>query len=760
MFGLSLVREKHLSKLIETVSTYERTLEDIGWINMSSDPINNQNALIGEGFHKMLKRVKVYYYNNPLAGHWVHLTTSFVFGEGISKPKAKDEKIQTEVIDPFWDDPDNRLSLSSYIAQQLLCNKVQYEGNLFFIMFDDEVGNVKVRILNTDEVVDIIRSDDDAMRPLFYKVKNNKSKYNFASDSYEMASTDFIYFPDKDITNPEDYGVPKNKLRLDARVYHVKINCDINDKFGVPELYRGIDWMKAHKDMSGDLATLIKALSKFAWKKKVTGTQAQVNTIAGAMRTNASLNNIRNSAGQTQVENQSVDLEAMDIKTGGTDINIKGMREMKLMICAASGLFEHYFGDPSTGNLATAKSMELPMVKKFVNYQSLWSEIYVTIFKYIIGLKISLGILSGSEEEDTKSGRMIYKYSGDDGIDTDFPPILETDLQPLAGALSTAKDKGMITDELAAEIFMLALNVNNIDEEMEDLKAETAQKKAESQKNQLDTIKAQQGVFPGKPGLQESGKKACGCKDPLHEAISTPDKPTRFIRKGNFVQQRMNGYRKSLASHFGEFRKKIEKNVDFSESNGKFVGTVKNLDKHLTALKEGMNKAAKAYFPVAIDIGSKFVQSHMKNVKESLFEAEVTKKPKLLESMLAWNAGYIADSLMPDMEKRITEAVRNAYDSEDELFKAVNEAVDVFEPRIEQYVGAFWTVEETAVKEAGAGSGLMVNFAGADDESSCDECQEAVDNSPYPIDQAPVPGTLQCLGRCRHALQIIEGDEA
>ncbi len=708
----------------------------------------------------MLKRVKVYYYNNPLAGHWVHLTTAFVFGEGISTPKAKDDKIQTEVVEPFWNDPDNRIALSSYLAQQLLCNKLQYEGNLFFLLFDDEVGNVKVRILNTDQVVDIIKSEEDGMRPLFYKVKNLKSSYNFSSDSYSMTQEDFIYYPDKDLTNPKDYKVPVNKLRLDARVFHVKINCDINDKFGVPDLYRGIDWLKAHKDMSGDLATLIKALSKFAWKKKVKGTQAQVNTIAGNMRTNSSLSNIRNSAGQTQVENDAVDLEPMDVKAGGTDINIKGMREMKLMVCAASGLFEHYFGDPSTGNLATAKSMELPMVKKFVNIQSLWSEIYTTIFQYIIGLKISLGVLSGSEEEDTKSGRVIYKYNGEDAIDTDFPPILETDLAPLSQALSTAKDKGMITDELAAEIFMLALNVNNIDEEMIELKAETKQKKADATTESLNTIKAQQGLFNknGNNGLQEGAKKPCGCNDPLNEAISSPDKPTRFARKGNFVLQRMNGYRKSLASHYGEFRRKVQKNIDYSESGGKYVGTVKNLDKHLTSLKEGMNKAAKVYFPIAIEIGTKFVQSHMTKdkIKESLFEAEVTKKPKLLADTLAWNSGYIADSLIPDMEDRIMESVKQSYESEDALLTGVNEAVDSFESRIEQYVGAFWTVEEKAVKEAGAGSGLMVNFVGADDESSCQDCIDAVSGNPYPIDQAPVPGELQCLGRCRHALQVVD----
>lgn len=761
MFGLKLVNDKTLTRLLETVTTYERTLEDIGWINLSTDPTNGQNALIGEGFQKMLKRCKLYYYNNPLAGHWVNMTTAFVFGEGISSPKAVDDKIQTEVVDSFWDDADNKLAVTSYVAQQFLCNKLQYEGNLFFLMFDDDLGNVKVRVLNTEEIEDIIRSEDDRMRPLFYKIKNKSTKYNFVSDTYESSLADYIYYADKDVSNPESFGIPKNKLRLDARIYHVKINCDINDKFGVPDLYRGLDWMKAHKDKAGDLATLIKALSKFAWKKKVKGSAAQVQSIAGAMRTTASLNNIKNTAGQTQVENEAVELEAVDVKTGGTDINIKGMREDKLMVCAASSIFEHYYGDPSTGNLATAKSMELPMVKKFVNMQSLWTEIYKTMFEYIISLKVSLGLLSGSEKEDTKSGRMEYVYSGDSDVDTDFPPILEADLQPLANSLGMAKDKGMITDELAAEIFMLACNVNNIDEEMTKLVAETAQKEAKAQKNQLDLIAAGKGqpFGGGNVPVKESHKHS---NDPLNEAIDTPDKPTRFNRKGVYVLQRMNGYRKALASHFSDFKRKVQKGIEYDVAeNGNVVGNIKGLDKSINNLGDGMKKAAKAYFPIAIDIGTKFTQSHMKKdkIKDSLYEAN-RKAPNLLRDTLAWNAGYIDDSLLPDIEGRIMDTVKQVYDSKEALIEAVLLSVDVFEPRIEQYVGAFWTVEEKAVKEAGAGSGLMVNFAGADDDGSCQECADAVALSPYPIEQAPVPGELTCLGRCRHALQIIEGSDA
>lgn len=115
MFGINIVRTKKLQELVEENSVYRRSLEDIGWINVSLE--NDQTKLFGEGFKKMLNTCKIYYYRNPLAGHWVNLTTDFVFGEGVSKPKAKDEAIQ-EIVDSFWDDPDNKMTLTTAQGQK------------------------------------------------------------------------------------------------------------------------------------------------------------------------------------------------------------------------------------------------------------------------------------------------------------------------------------------------------------------------------------------------------------------------------------------------------------------------------------------------------------------------------------------------------------------------------------------------------------------------------------------------------------------
>ena len=73
MFGLKLINDKQLDALKETVNVAQRAIEDMGWINLSSDD-GNINNLIAGGFKKMLQRVKLYYYNNPFPPGQAFLT--------------------------------------------------------------------------------------------------------------------------------------------------------------------------------------------------------------------------------------------------------------------------------------------------------------------------------------------------------------------------------------------------------------------------------------------------------------------------------------------------------------------------------------------------------------------------------------------------------------------------------------------------------------------------------------------------------------
>lgn len=747
MFGIKILRDKDFSALREELTIAQRTLEDIGWVNLNALS-DSENLLISGGFKKMILRSKIFYYNNPLAGNWVNLTTQFTFGEGISIPTCKDKDI-TEIIQDFWNNPDNKKCLTSFQAYQLLSNKLQYEGNLFFMLFDDEEGDVRVRVLNTEDVQDIICDDDDRNRPLFYKVAVKQRKYDFRNHSFENPADKTVYYADIQNADPLRYGVPPNNLAQDVRIYHVKINADINDKFGVPELYRGLDWMQAHKDMSSDMATFVRALSQFAWKMKVKGGQTKVNSIRDALATKSSLSNIANSVGRTRIENEGADMQSIPTPTGGVKNMSDGLEKMNLMVCAAAGIPYHYFGDPSSGNLATAKTMELPLIRKFVTYQKLWESIFTTILDYQIDRKIALGLLSGSYSIDQKTNREVIETTLERTLDIDFPPILEEDLNTYADAMSKAKTSKLVGKKLAATLFMTAANVNNIEQEIKEIEGEGG----------FDDPDPIHMGMPGFPPVDPSKKVDPKQKNKVKESSDPqkdiPNPADRFKRKINFTEQRMNGYRKALFANYKLLNKEINESIMVEELSGVATGTVRDLDVIVRRFTSRMKESARKFFPVAIDIGERFIRAELTDRKYTLRE-DSGRARDTYDNAITWNDTFVDESLGVAIENKVSDAMKKPYDNKKQFTEAVNTAAGSFNGRIEQYVGAFWTVEEMAVREAASGFGVMANFVGPDDSHTCPGCESAVAGNPWLMDDAPLPGMQECHGLCRHALQIID----
>ena len=756
LFGFKFVKQSEHDSLIESMTLLQRTVEDLGWNNLGLDQENESKVLLGADFNQILLRSKKMYYNNPLAGHWINLTTGFTFGEGLSLPTAKEPKIQ-EVIDEFWKDPDNKLSLTSFQAQILISAKLQYEGNLFFVLFVDEEGMVRVRILDTTEIRDIIKLDGDRQRNAFYKVSSYNRKFDFASGAFGIGRNDWKIYADKDTPDEviKQANIPSDRFVPDAKIYHVKINTDINSKFGIPELHRGNDWISTHKNMAGDLATIISSLSKFTWKKKIKGSAAKVNAIKTAMSTKTDLSNKGPAAGSMQIENEGINLEAMKTPTGGVAIARDGLRQMLLMVSAASGIFEHYFGDPSTGNLATAKSMELPMIKKFANRQKLWTSIYSEILQYQVDQKIAVGKLSGSVEYNAKTERVIIETDLDRVIDIDFPPIVEEDLKATAEALTIAKDSKLVCSKTAAQIFLNSANQNNIDEELEKIEKESAEN--DNKEEEEGDVEKDKAILAAELLAKAKPKTD---KTLLEEAIDTPgdDNAKRLAGKNKYAEHRMNSYRKALAGNFYRFRSNVMSSLVSDGSEDQVVGNIPDLKPKIKTFTDDMQSSAKKFFPEAINIGSQFLVKHLSKAKaeQKLKLTEASKDiNKLLGERLDWNNKYLTEGFAPAIETKLLDTLRQPY-KDDRLLRAkVGESLATFDSRVEQYVGAFWTVEESAVRATGKGSGLMVNFAGPEDADNCAGCASAIASNPHLIDDAPLPGEQDCLGRCRHALQVI-----
>jgi hypothetical protein len=445
------------TQLREAVTDLERELEDLGWYSLSGAGSDTEFKL--DDRRKLLKKCYLYWRKAPLAGAVTRMMADFTFGQGLATPKVEDPKAQ-EFISGIWDDPDNQRILFGHQAQQLVNNKLWYEGELFIVHFFAKDASVRLRLLNASEIEDIITDPEDRNTPLYYKRMPRRRRYDFPSHTW--APTDLTAQPEyhADIGLADWLEDPENKKRArkaglvdqatkPGEVMHVKVNCDVNDLRGIPPLYRSVDWVKAHRTMAGDLATFIKALSIWAWKKKVKGGSGIVS--AAKARFHTDLDNLTNpppATGSVHVENLASDLQPINTPTGGATLHSQGLRAMVLQVAAASGIMEHYFGDPSTGNLATATSMELPMVKLFMSNQQLWRDIYLRILRE--------ALRRGGFDRGGKLPE----------IEIEFPPILSREVASYVHAVVEAGMMGYLDGPVASELIMRALGVKDIEKEL------------------------------------------------------------------------------------------------------------------------------------------------------------------------------------------------------------------------------------------------------------------------------------------------------
>lgn len=731
---------KTFGKLREDIQLLQRQVEDIGWTRIGTDQ-NDIRSLLGLSMWDIIARSRRGWITNPLTGHAVNLTTWFTFGQGISEPTAADERVQA-VISDFWNDEDNKRWLTSPTAQEQLSNKLQTDGQVFFLLFVNRMtAQTKVTVAEPLSIQDIIRNDQ-TLRNLFYKQMIFQGEYNYTTGNYvpSFNGNNFRFVPDIGIADPDAAAdIPLDKRAwddaTDVFIYHLKVNCDIRDKWGMPETFRSQDWTNAHKDMSEDMATLIRSLATWAWKKKVNGTQGQINTLKSNLQMVQNQSVPRSVTGGVQIENANVDLQPIPTPTGGANIHETGLRLLLRMSAIGYSIFEHYFGDTGTANLATATAMELPMLKKFQARQTMWEGAYDKILSFVIGRAVIVGTLPGEAYINERENRWVIESPLDLGTDIDFPPILDSDLVKLKDAYAGAAEAKLISKEGAARQFMLGAGINNIEDELIQIKKESAEDDAKAPPVDGDDPLADDPIpVPTK----ESSAKAA---------------EDRLMRKIALLKRGQGAYDRVLVSILSRFSESIAKRAKTLGPAGSVGVSFTDLSGELEVLAEDMQKAARKFFPEAVRMGAKFVYAHLKpDQKAKMTESS---HQSFLEDRLTWNARAVSGSLIPSIRAKIEQVTAAEFASPEAARAAIKDSVGSFAGRVSQYAGAYWTVEEKAVKEFGTQFDMMVNFIGPDDDATCEECAAYVNGGPYPIAEAPVPGEdTVCRGNCRHALQI------
>jgi len=495
------VERNNAELLRESVAQLELQLEDEGWRQIAA---GSEYEFSPSGLRKIMQLSRLMFLKNPLINRAVTLQAMYVWGQGCTVT-ADDEVLQA-TVDEFLNDPRNQAELTSHQARTMKEQDLQVLGNLFFALVDDmSTGAVVVRTIRPEEIEEIITDPEDAKSPWSYKRTWTQRKLSGQVESRTA------YYPALGISE-EARGQLQAQFPsiLTTPVLHVRVGGLSDMRMGVPEVYQAIDWARAYKGFLEDWASINKALARFAWNLKTPGGQKAVaaaktrlNTTVGSGSTLAE-NNPPSTTGATFVTSGA---EMTPMKTSGATTSAEEGRRLLLMVSAATGMPETFFGDVSTGNLATAKSLDRPTELKFRDRQELWKGVLQTILGYVVdrSSRAANGKMRDADP-NTKAG-----------IQITFPPILEHDVnQQIAAIVSAAtldgkSVAGTVPLETVARLVLTALGVPDVETVVAAVVAADEEKQARAE----DMAARMQGQPPQPAGTGQAGGAAA---DPVAEA--------------------------------------------------------------------------------------------------------------------------------------------------------------------------------------------------------------------------------------------------
>jgi hypothetical protein len=408
--------EQILQEATQTVEQ-ELALEDAGWINLSAgtgEIITSQERI------NNLKLSRLYYYKDPLAKQAIRLWTDYTFGSGLTW--QTEDKDVTKVLEVFWNAPTNKSVLSAR-GQRKSSDKLLVEGEVFFAMFLGTQGLATIRLIDPLEIIDIITDPDDKEDVKFYR--RQWSDYQGAPHTSIYRSTSNI----KGEPARDNQGILV-KHTEEALVYHLTYNT--LTQRGNPLLLPALDWIRQYRRFLASRVAIMLAYARFAWRSKVKGGQTAVDTIK------AKTHEEEIAAGSHLIENMGVDTTPIKTESGAKNAH-DDARMIKLQVCSAVGWPEQYFGDIATGNLATAKTVELPVAKMCESYQAIWTDVYQDINGIVLA-------------HNNIAPDKWY-------IDIDLPDITPAMAEAIQQVLQVIPDFAFLTD--VQQQALLAIGVNN-----------------------------------------------------------------------------------------------------------------------------------------------------------------------------------------------------------------------------------------------------------------------------------------------------------
>lgn len=511
----------------------ELALEDRGWVREVSLASLEFSRL---GVQQLVRICRIYAIKNPWIKRGAEICALYVFGRGV-EIRSEDDTADL-VIQDFLQRNKRELSHIALAAKE---QSAQTDGSLYFGLPAAPDGSVKVTMVDPLEVMDIITDPDDSSVPRYFLRQWSRldTEKNLSPENLKVWYPAVDYQPDLKPAMIQD-----TKVNWDMPILRVKIGCPPSWRWGVPPLYASIDWARAYKDFLEDWATVQRTLSRFALMIETKGG-------AGAIAAyNALLNTTFADANGTQIErNPPPNTGSAHIsgpgntvkpfQSAGSKDSPEQARRLLLGVAAAQGMPETFYGDASTGSLATAVSLDRPTELKFREIQQRWTDTLDQLLRYV--LQVSLTAPGGKLRESMAArvgqarlkevrilsmvcrngiweSQKITKGQPEVNIMVKFPSVLEHDVQKMIQAwveiMTLGSRMGAPAGVLDRKTFLVSTlaeaGYENADELAEKIYGEKYDPAADVEDQRAATAKAEDPAQPKPNGAMPNGKEKPG----------------------------------------------------------------------------------------------------------------------------------------------------------------------------------------------------------------------------------------------------------
>ena len=449
------IEEAQLPGAVGAFGDIELALQNVDWrreINFSWLEFTRW------GIQQIMLISRLYYIKNPIVRRLVDVCAAYVFARGVEV--TTNDEAANDVLKDFF--AKNSL-VFGHVGLMRQERAKDLDGNIFWVFFSDTAaaGDVNVRTIDPIEIEEIICDSNDADTEQLYKRCWVEQVFDASTGAITTASRMKWY--------PALNYVPKAKpttiggVEVDWKrpIYHRKCGEVGKWRFGCPRIYALLDWAKEGRRYLEACASLAQSLAHIGLTITTKGGQQALEAMKQQLQTtvgpSAQLWDQNPPPITASVFGSGPGTKLEAFKTQGAGLDPEKVRQFKLMCCMVKGVPETFLGDVSTGNLATATSLDRPTETVFLNLQEEWREDLIVIATYV--LSVNSRATSGKLQESlrkanydgtlkvvecsrrtTASGRTVYeafsktKTAGTIEVKVNFPNIREGDVPALVDA--------------------------------------------------------------------------------------------------------------------------------------------------------------------------------------------------------------------------------------------------------------------------------------------------------------------------------------